>query len=112
MKNVHIFDGKLPALDINKYTASQKNKLFQTYAQQHPECKCTVDLIKSQMETDRDIDKLNHNYISSDMLALAIKYVGKEELKEQLLDIKKRGNCIQGQVIRLFQLLYAHGIIS
>ena len=108
MQNVHLYDGMLPHVNIiifpNKMEITQRyhKRLIADNKQMAANC---VHKIICQIGHPCDEDPKNHHYKASDLLCMCIKYVEHDLLCEQLTDIMLHGQCIQGQVIRLFQLV-------
>jgi hypothetical protein len=109
MKNVHEFDGKLPQVHLPQIP--NKNEIINDFLSRdlNLKVKKCVTIIQNQINKSSDIDGKNNNYLASDLLVLAILNIPTHILCEQLEVIMDKGRCIQGQVIRLFQLLYSFG---
>jgi len=109
MKNVHEFDGQLKLPYLPDVAIPKRRWVLaelQT-SMTHKEAKDMCVIITRQIGKAQDVDPKNNNYESSLLLMYCFLWVPPEAIEEQLLDMFRTGRCIQGQIVRLVQLLLA-----
>ena len=105
----------------HSFNLTQKKEFLEDFISviksKHPIAKQTIDLIIKNMDPNSDgdgnVDNINGNIDASDILVDVINIIttcnsqGLSLLIEQLEDTMALGPCVQGRVVRLYQLYKA-----
>lgn len=118
MRNVHVYDGKLPIHDKMTYTDDEMKKIADdaqnVLTRMRVDARLMADKILLEGK-EKNTDTLNNNADAKKLLVAVLERISsltdKEDqtcfyglLEEQLCDMKNLGPCPQGRTVRLWQL--------
>ena len=118
MRNVHVYDGKLPIHDKMLYTEDQMKKIVNDaenfLSRMRVDARLMTENILSE-GVEKNTDTLNNNADAKKLLVAVLERISSltdkqdqtcfyDLLEEQLCDMKNLGQCPQGRTVRLWQL--------
>lgn len=118
MRNVHVYDGKLPIHDTRSYTEDEMKKIADdaqnVLSRMRVDARLMADKILQEGK-EKNTDTLNNNADAKKLFVAVLERISSltdkqdqtcfyDLLEEQLCDMKNLGPCPQGRTVRLWQL--------